>query len=204
MGLISNATTIFDAGAMSAGFGGAMTFIKKLTASSSANLSFVHGASGVVLDSTYKEYLFTFKNMHPSANGPYFQVNFRDGGTAYDAPKTTTFHRAQHSQGGAGAEVAYSAGDDLVNATGVQRLSAPTGSDNDECLSGTMKFYQPASTVFHKHFMSTISNLDMSDYEVNVFVAGFCNVTAAITGVQFSYSTGNIQSGIIKMYGVSK
>jgi hypothetical protein len=67
-----------------------------------------------------------------------------------------------------------------------------------------MKFYQPASTVFHKHFMSTISNLDMSDYEVNVFVAGFCNVTAAITGVQFSYSTGNIQSGIIKMYGVSK
>ena len=48
MGLISNATTIFDAGAMASGFGGSMVFIKKLTASSSANLSFVHGASGVV------------------------------------------------------------------------------------------------------------------------------------------------------------
>ena len=201
MAVISNGTTLIDAGAIDSGIAkGAMTLISTLTADNSAStLTF---ASGIT--STYDEYQFKFINMHCAANDGYFQVNFRDGGTDYDAPKTTTFHRAQHSQGGAGAELAYSAGDDLVNATGVQRLSAPTGSDNDECLSGTMKFYQPASTVFHKHFMSTISNLDMSDYEVNVFVAGFCNVTAAITGVQFSYSTGNIQSGIIKMYGVSK
>ena len=60
MGLISNGTTVFDAGAMS--LGGSMTFIKKLTASSSASLQFIDGASGVVFDSTYKEYVFTFKN----------------------------------------------------------------------------------------------------------------------------------------------
>ena len=35
------------------------------------------------------------------------------------------------------------------------------------------------------------------------FVAGYCNVTAAIDGVQFSMSSGNIDSGTIKMYGVS-
>ena len=58
MGLISNGSTIFDNGAMSVG--GSMTFIKKLTASSSSTLSFVDGASGVVLDNTYKEYYFTF------------------------------------------------------------------------------------------------------------------------------------------------
>ena len=54
MGLISNGTTVFDAGAMASGFGSSMVFIKKLTASSSATLSFVHGASGVVFDGTYK------------------------------------------------------------------------------------------------------------------------------------------------------
>ena len=43
-----------------------MIFIKKLTASSSATLSFVDGSNGVVLDNTYKEYLFTFKNIHPA------------------------------------------------------------------------------------------------------------------------------------------
>ena len=36
MGLISDGTTIFDAGSMAAGLGGSMTFIKKLTASSSS------------------------------------------------------------------------------------------------------------------------------------------------------------------------
>ena len=193
MAVISNGTTLIDAGAIDSGVAkGSMTLISTLTADNSAStLTF---ASGIT--STYDEYQFKFINMHCAANDGYFQVNFRDGGTAYDA--------AQHSQGGAGAGLTYEASDDLVNATGVQRLSVPTGSENDECLSGTMKFYQPASTVFHKHFMSTVSNLDMSDYEVNCFAAGFCNVTAAITGVQFSYSTGNIQSGIIKMYGVSK
>ena len=55
----ARAATTF--GSLSAG-GGNMIFIKKLTASSSATLSFVDGASSVVLDNTYKEYLFTFKN----------------------------------------------------------------------------------------------------------------------------------------------
>jgi hypothetical protein len=41
-------------------------FIKKLTASSSATLSFVDGTDGVVLDDTYKEYVFTFNNIHPA------------------------------------------------------------------------------------------------------------------------------------------
>ncbi len=40
--------------------GGSMTFIKKLTASSSGTLSFVDGSSDVVLDNTYKEYMFIF------------------------------------------------------------------------------------------------------------------------------------------------
>ena len=35
---------------------GEMRFIKKITASSSATISFVDGTSDVVLDNTYKEY----------------------------------------------------------------------------------------------------------------------------------------------------
>ena len=46
MGVISNGTTLLDAGALDSGVAtGAMTLIKTLTASSSATLSFVHGAS---------------------------------------------------------------------------------------------------------------------------------------------------------------
>jgi hypothetical protein len=52
--------------------GGAMTFIKKLTASSSGTLSFVDGSSSVVLDNTYKEYIFIFNNMHPATDDVKF------------------------------------------------------------------------------------------------------------------------------------
>ena len=61
----ARAATTF--GSVAAG-GGNMVFIKKLTASSSGALSFVDGASSVVLDSTYKEYLFTFKDIHPATD----------------------------------------------------------------------------------------------------------------------------------------
>ena len=54
---------------------GSMVFIKKLTASSSATLSFVDGASSVVLDNTYKEYVFTWKDIHPATDGASFQFN---------------------------------------------------------------------------------------------------------------------------------
>ena len=178
---------------------GPLTLLETLTADNSGTtLTFASN-----IDSTYKEYIFKFYSMHCAANDGYFQVNFRDGSTAYDATKTTTFFRAQHSEGGTGAELAYQTADDLAQSTGVQRVSVPTGSENDECMSGTLHLFDPSSTTYVKHFYSQVSNHDMSDYNVNCFMAGYCNVTAAIDGVQFSYSTGNIQSGVIKMYGVS-
>ena len=89
MGLISNGSTIFDAGSMASGFGGSMVFIKKLTASGSSTLSFVDGTDGVVLDDTYKEYMFTFNNIHGSENNFKFQFNLStDGGSNYNVTKT--------------------------------------------------------------------------------------------------------------------
>ena len=84
---VKNATA-FGSGVTSLG---SMTFIKKLTASSSATLSFVDGASSVVFDNTYKEYLFTFNNLHPSAENPNFAFNLSiDSGSNYNVTKTST------------------------------------------------------------------------------------------------------------------
>ena len=53
MGLISNGTTLLDAGAIDSGIStGSMVLIKTLTANNSANLTFLHGSSDVVFDST--------------------------------------------------------------------------------------------------------------------------------------------------------
>ena len=178
--------------------GGAMTLLETQTASSSATLSFTSG-----IDSTYDEYVFKFYDIHPETNNVQFNVNFRDGSTAYDATKTTTYVRVNHAQNDGEAALGYVTGNDVAQGTGVQKLSEPTGDDNDESVSGYLHLFDPSSTTFVKHFHSVACDADMSDQIVNSFVAGYCNVTAAIDGVQFNFSTGNIQSGVIKMYGVT-
>ena len=183
---------------------GALTHIKTLTASSSATLSFVHGSSGVVLDSTYPIYLFKFINIHPSSDGANFQVNFRDGGSAYDATKTSTAFGAYHDEGDSGTALAYDTGKDLAQSTGVQKLDAQgdTGADNDQCGVGEMFLFSPSNTTFVKHYMAKFQNYNSSNYSIVSYTAGYCNVTAAIDGVQFSYSSGNIDLGSIKLYGI--
>ena len=180
---------------------GAMTLIKEQTASSSATISFVHGTSDVVLDSTYPIYLFKIINAHPSAQA-HFQVNFRDGGSSYDATKTTTVINTQHSEGGSGGEVVYSGSFDLAQSTSFQSLAESTGTGNDECASGELWLFNPSSTTFVKHFISQVNNYYYSDYTMSWYVSGYCNVTAAIDGVQFKFASGNIDAGTFKLYGI--
>jgi len=177
--------------------GGAMTLLETQTASSSSTISFTSN-----IDDTYDEYVFKFYDINPGTNDVNFQVNFRDGSTAYDATKTTTFFRALHYENGATTALAYRTGDDVAQGTGVQKLGHGIGSVADESLAGTLTLYAPSNTTFVKHFIATTNINEHSDVTVQSFIAGYCNVTAAIDGVQFSMSSGNFD-GVIKLYGVS-
>ena len=204
MGLISNGTTLLDGGSLDGGVSkGALTLIKTLTASSDSTLSFVDGASSVVLDDTYVEYIFKFINIHPATDGALFQVNFRDGGSAYDATKTTTFFWAYHNEDDSGTQFGSAGSNDSAEATGTQPLSGNCGNDNDQCVSGTLHLFDPSNTTFAKHFMTVSNSTEAGDISMNSRVAGYCNVTAAIDGVQFAFQAGNIDSGTIKLYGVA-
>ena len=203
MAIISNAVTIADAGAFSASLG-AMTLIKTLTASNSANLSFVHGSSSVVLDSTYPIYVFKYINMHPATNGDniHFAVSFRDGNTDYDATKTTTFFADYHNEDDSGAGIGYETAHDLAQSTSPQNLAKQTGGENDESNSGEMYLFNPSSTTFVKHFIARTNVYLAHNVSQTQYVAGYCNVTAAIDGVKFEFTSGNIETGIIKLYGI--
>ena len=204
MALISNGSTIFDAGSMSAGFGGSMTFIKKLTASGSATLSFVNGTDGVVLDDTYKEYYFTFNNMHPANNNASFEFNVSiDGGSNYNVAKTTTSFQAYHLESDAYAGIEYNASYDLAQSTAFQIINYGIGNDNDENMSGTLNFYNPSSTTFVKHFIVNTNNTQASGYSQNFFVAGYGNTTSAIDAIRFQMASGNIDAGDICLYGIA-
>jgi len=182
---------------------GSMIFIKKLTASSSATLSFVDGASSVVLDNTYKEYLFTFNNIHPATNNTQFQFQgSTDSGSNYNVTMTTTFFQAQHSEAGSGVALSYKTGADQAQGTSFQQLSADVGNENDECFSGELRLFNPSSTTFVKHFLSRCSTYAGIDYMVDTHAAGYFNTTSAIDAAQFKMSSGNIDAGDICLYGI--
>ena len=201
MAIISNAVTIADAGAFSVGLG-SQVLIKTLTASSSSDLTFVDGASSVVLDTTYPLYLFKFINLHFSNNACNFQVNFRDGGSNYDASKTSSFFSVSHTEGGSAAGPSRDDSRAEDASTNVQALGQNIGSGNDECLSGHMYLFNPGNTTFQKQFMATVNYYQEADKSESVYVGGYCDVTAAIDGVQFNSSAGTIDSGSIKLYGI--
>ena len=180
-----------------------LVLIKTLTASSSGTLNFVNGASGVVLDATYKTYLFKFINLHPSANDTTFRMAGRDGGTAYDATMTSTFFQAYNQENDGGASLSYLTGSDLAQSAGPQHIMRNiNNTSNDMSGSGEMFLFNPSSTTFVKHFQGQTNYDHVGGSTGNGFFSGYFNVTAAIDGVQFTPSSGNIDSGTIKLYGI--
>ena len=177
---------------------GAMTLLSTQTASSSSTIDFTSG-----IDSTYKEYIFKFYDIHPQTDNTHFNVNFRDGSSAYDATKTTTWFRSQHDEANSDTALEYVASVDLAQSTDGARLMTSMSSDSDHGGNGYLHLYNPSSTTFVKNFIARTSSVWYLDYEWDAYLAGYCNVTAAIDGVQFAMSSGNIDSGVIKLYGVS-
>jgi hypothetical protein len=200
MAVISNGTTLIDNGALDAAVPtGSLILLSTQTASASATISFTSG-----IDSTYDSYVFKFYDIHPSSDGANFQVNFRDGDTAYDAVKTSSAFGAQHNESDSATGLDYDTGKDLAQSTAAQKLDpgGDTGANDDQSGAGELTLFNPSSTTFVKHFIARFHNYNITDYSIDSYTAGYCNVTAAIDGVQFSYSSGNIDSGVIKLYGI--
>ena len=202
MGVISNGTTLLDAGALDSGVPtGVMTLLATATASSSATIDFTSGIS-----STYKEYVFKFIDIHPSAGANFnFQGNAA-GGSGFNEAMTTTFFYAYHKEDGSDPTLMYNTGRDQAQGTGYQSISADgTGTDADQCLSGTLHLFDPSNTTFVKHYISRISNPNGSGsttYMCDCHSAGYFNTTTAIDEISFKFTSGNIDSGTIKMYGI--
>jgi len=179
--------------------GGALNLISTQTASSSASISFTSG-----IDSTYDSYVFKFYNIHPATDNVNFTFNMStDGGSNYNVTKTTTVFYATHLENDGGQELDYLSARDLAQSTSFQQISSELGNLSDESTSGYLQIFNPSSTTFVKHFMSSFNDNTFHDRCSIWHIAGYANTTSAIDAVRFQMSSGNIDDGIIKMYGVS-
>tara|TARA_R100001126_G_scaffold911_1_gene922 strand:+ start:26 stop:649 length:624 start_codon:yes stop_codon:yes gene_type:complete len=182
---------------------GAMTLIKEQTASSSSTISFVDGTSDVVLDSTYPIYLFKCINIHPSSDGQEFMFNLSvDSGSNYNVAKTSTAFNAQHDEGDSDTGLSYQTSQDLAQVTTAEHFSNNWGNDNDQSGVACLWLFNPSSTTYVKHYMAESHNYAHINYAWHWFNAGYGNTTNAVNAVQFKMSSGNIDSGTIKLYGI--
>ena len=178
---------------------GALTLLTTNTISSSVSSSNFTSS----ISSTYDTYLFKLINIHP-ASQVFLGFNFSiDGGSNYNTTKTSTNFRAYHSEADANA-FSYSSGDDIAQGTGLVLTAGNLGNGTDEASSGELFLFSPSNTTFIKHFIFRSSTVQSAPAAFDCFVAGYVNTTSAVNAVQFAMASGNIDSGVIKMYGITK
>ena len=178
--------------------GGSLVLLSTQTASSSATISFTSN-----IDSTYKEYIFKFTNIHPANNDVDLTFNgSTDSGSNYNVTKTTTMFHTYHDEADNNTALAYDTSPDLAQSTAFQVIHQGVGNGNDNSSAGFLHLYDPSNTTFVKHFMTDSNRLSSGGFCVRTFIGGYFNTTSAIDAVQFKMSGGDMDAGTIKMYGV--
>jgi hypothetical protein len=198
MGVISNGTTLLDAGAIDSGVPtGSMTLISTTTASSSSTVSITG------LNSTYKEYVIKMINVHPSIDDSRLVMQGSTDGSNYGVTMTSTAFRAFNYEDNSARGLGYQTSADVQNGTGFTRIGIlASGGENDECCNGEFIIYDPANTTFVKNFMSRMPEAGAEPRAVDGYASGYFNTTSAITAVQFKFDQGAVDAGIFKLYGI--
>ena len=184
--------------------GGAWNHIKKLTASSSDDLSFVDGSSDVILDSTYIEYVFYFINILPATDGQHWTFNVSiDGGSNYNVAKTGIGYDTNQNEAGTTFNFRNNSNYGGGQATGHVQMVENAGNGADEGISGYLHLFNPASTIFVKHYICRVHSYQLNNEQTDSFSAGYANTASAVDAVQFKFASGAIASGDIFLHGLS-
>jgi len=157
------------------------------------------------IDSTYDEYIFLLTDIHPANDGANIQWNVSDDTSShsYDLQKHSAAWDAENDEGAGDGAVDTAGQTDLTNDTGVQILAYSLGNDADQSCAGVLQIYRPADTTYYKRYTSTINLMQSGNEAETIWVSGHIMTTAAVTAIQFSSHSGNIDSGKIRMFGIS-
>jgi hypothetical protein len=177
----------------------AMTLIQSQTASGASSISFTSG-----IDSTYKLYIFKLINIHPASAADFTWQANAAGGSGFNETITSSAFRTYHTETGTAAGPGYNTSADQAQGTAYQWLGGSVNQDNDESASGELFLFNPSNTTYIKHFYSTLSYVLDSGGPLayRLDAGGYINTTSAIDEIDFKMSSGNIDDGIISMYGV--
>ena len=183
--------TFSQAPVFSAGGAAGLALLQTVTASNDAT---VLVGSSSLFTSTHKVYILHVINAHPVTDSVEFRCRLSKGGSIisadYEYSRNQTIHSSSFTNRGSNS-------DDHVN------LAESLGNANDESHNMVITMYNPAETTFKKLVNFSSAGMDLSpNMARNHGVFGHEGDSAAIDGIQFFYSSGNVSTGTFKLYGV--
>ena len=156
------------------------------------------------IDSTYDHYMFVCTDINIGSDNAHFQMQVNASGqSGYNETMTSSAFLGFFNEAGNDTSMAYSAGNAQAQATDGVNLTANLGNGSDESCAGIIHLFAPSNTTYATHFISRFNQYHLNDATVDQWRAGYFNVTAAITQVQFDASDGGTFDGVIQMYGVA-
>ncbi len=178
------------AAASGGGSAGSLILLEQHTASGSASLDFT-----TCISSSYDVYMIEFVNIVNATNGVNFLMRMStNGGSSYDSGTNYSWVRWGANPGGGGAGGG-------TGQTGIALVDAITAIANyGNC--GTFYLYAPGGSAF-KCVQGVMNGTISGNRTINT-TAGAYEITTAVNAFQFLMSSGNITSGIIRVYGVAK
>lgn len=183
----------------SGGGSGALVLLEQQTASDSASLDFTS-----CISADYDEYLIEIIDLLPATAGasPRLQVS-TDGGSTYEA--TGYYWSQNNSQIGAASGGAN--GGSNVAAIQLWGATGGVGQGNAaaDTFSGSFRLYNPLGTTQYKYLRGEgLGHFSGNNGWYQFSMGGFWFTTTAVDAFRILYSSGNIASGTIRVYGVAK
>ncbi len=177
--------------------GPSLVLLDTQTASNSATLDFT-----TAIDDTYSNYVFLFSRIVPATDNANFMFRVsEDGGSTYKSGATDyeMVHGILRSSNngwttsGLGASVGLDAG----------YVAGDQGNVSTEAGSGHLNMYSPASAIFHMFDaeLTYMTSFAPASAQMDKIVCTYNGTSNVIDAIQFFYSSGNITSGIIRLYG---
>jgi hypothetical protein len=155
----------------------------------------------VVIDghftSAFKNYKLVASNVHTDTDNVNMNLKFMSGGSLLSGNDHRSV-RLRAVSGGTAVSVQNEAGD-----TEFAKVGGVLGNATGEQSNFEVTFYDPLATDNFKHFSAFSTNIDSNgNCEIGLMSAYFNSGQAALSGFEVDPSSGNIASGIFKLYGL--
>jgi len=190
-----NNTSISNVTSLPAGVGGSMVLLQTTNASNVASVTI---GSSSLLSSTYKAYKIIGTNIVPSVDGAQGHARVSISNTIQTSAQYSRC-RVRMYDGSASVSGYVSNASDV---TMVNFFGESIGSDTGEGVCFESILFEPSSNQF-KHFLVASAGYDLSpnsQFQTMAFV--YKGSTSPIDGIQFYFSSGNIESATFKLYGL--